>query len=210
MSIIYSTVSNEKYTVSCMGKMVYIYEKAGRELGRFNFDGAEFAVISSDGDTFAVKAKDGGIALYSFSQLAKTAVLKQPADEDCFEKGMCFSSDGKKIFDAEKNAICVFDVRNGECEKFTFDNAVISHVECANEIFVLGKEAEKGFVAKLNDGKLCDIKYISDKDYEYYFNYKCAENKGFSSAAMERYLPDVSKVEYIRTSLCELWNKKEG
>ncbi len=210
MSIIYSTVSNGKYTVSCMGKMIYVYEKAGRELARFSCDGAEFAAVSSDGDTFAVKAKDGGVALYSFSQLRRTAVLRQSGAEECAENGMSFSPDGKKLYNAEKNAICVYDVCGGECESFTFENAVISHVECADDVFVLGKETEKGFVSKLADGGLSDIKYLSDKEYDYYFNYKCAENKGFSSAAVERYLPDVSKIEYIKTSLRELWNKKEG
>ena len=207
MSIIYSTISNEKYTVSCMGKMVYVYEKAGRELGRFSFDGAEFALISADGDTFAVKAKNGAIAFFSLSQLKQTALLNQGSGASCeAETGMAFSADGKKLYDVEGDAIAVYDVC-GKCEKLSFDNLSFSQIECGDEVFVLGKENEKGFVAKLADEKIADKKYITDEEYALYFNYKCAENKGFTSAAVEHYMSGVSDAEKYKTSLCELWSK---
>lgn len=209
VSIIYSTVSNEKFKVSCMGKMVYVYEKNGREAARFSLDGAEYAVISSDGDTFAVKTKDGSAALYSFKELKQTAFMKCDDDFDNSESGMTFSADGKKLYNIENGAVCVYGAGAAE-ECLKFENIAITHIECVKEIFVLGKEKEKFFVAKLDGEKLIDVKYISGEEFEFYNKYKCAENKGFSSAAMEHYFNESTSAESIKTSLSELWNKNEA
>ncbi len=211
MPIIYSNVSNESYTVCCMGQTVYIYSRAGSELARFTLAMADFPVISPKGDIFAVKSKDGCVAVYSFDKPARTATLKFNDKETAFEKGMCFSADGGKLYSveysAEGGAVAVYDMNGGKNEKFVLDKPV-SHIEFNDGLYVLGK-AEKGFCAKIADGKLSDIREISDEDYDFYYKYKCAEARGFSSAAMDAFLPNYHNIEENMTSVYELWNKYE-
>lgn len=209
MPIIYSNVSNDDYTVCCMGQTVYVYKKTGSELARFTLVMADFPVISPKGDIFAVKSKDGCLALYSFEKLARTATLKFSDKETPYEKGMCFSADGEKLYSieysAEGSTVMAYDMNGGKNEKISLGKAV-SHIECGDALYVLGKD-EKGFAAKITDGQLTDIKYVSDEDYDFYYNYKCAEARGFSSAAMEAYLPKLHNVEDNQTSISELWAK---
>lgn len=211
MPIIYSNVSNGNYTVCCMGQTVYIYSNAGSELARFTLVMADFPVISPKGDIFAVKSKDGCLAVFSFEKLARTATLKFNDKETAYEKGMCFSADGGKLYSVEYNpegsAVEAYDMNGGKNERFVFDKP-ISHIEYNGELYVLGKD-ENGFAAKIADGKLADIRYISDEDYEFYYNYKCAEARGFSSAAMEAFLPNLHNVEDNMTSISDLWAKYE-
>lgn len=212
MSIIYTNVSNESYTVCCMGQTVYVYKKSGSELARFTLVKAEFAVISPDGDIFAVKSKDGCVAVYSFEQLARTATLKFSDKDTQKEKGMCFSADGGELYsveyDADGSALSVYDMKNNSAiAKYIFAGCEITHIEYDNGLYAIGTEGEKFFTAKITDGKLDEIKYISAEDYEYYYNYKCAEVRGFSSAAMDYYLPKAENLD--KTSIHELWEKTE-
>lgn len=209
MSIIYTKVSNDNFTVCCMGQTVYVYKKSGSELARFTLVKADFAVLSPNGDIFAVKSKDGCLALYSFNELARTATLKFNDKDTQKDKGMCFSADGEKLYSVEYGAngsvIAVYDMNGDTTEKLAFDGAEITHIEFDGVLFAIGTEGEKYFVAK--DG---EKKYISAEDYDYYYNYKCAEIRGFTSAAMECYLPKVENIEDGKTSLSELWEKTEG
>lgn len=210
MPIIYSNVSNEKYSVCCMGQTVYVYKKAGTELARFTLVMADFPVISPKGNVFAVKSKDGCVAVYSFENLSRVATLKFSDKGAQQEKGMCFSADGDKLYSIEGENGCsvtVYDMNSLSFDgKLDFD-AQLTHIECTDgQIYILGTEGEKGFVAKL-DG---DKKYLEAEDYEFCYNYKCAEARGFSSAAMDLYLPKLQNVEDSKTSLAELWNKVEG
>lgn len=213
MSIVYSNVSNGNFTVCCMGQTVYVYKKTGSELARFTLVKADFAAISPDGDTFAVKSSDGCLALYSFSQLARTATLKFSDKSTQMEKGMCFSADGKKLYnveyDANGSALSVYDMDGGTTEKYIFDGAEITHIECNDDIFAIGSEGEKVFAAKIIDGKLSDVKYVSSDDYDCCYNCKCAEVRGFSSAAVEYYLPKVENIDDSKITIKDLWDKTE-
>ena len=210
MPIIYSNVSNEKYSVCCMGQTVYVYKKAGTELARFTLVMADFPVISPKGDVFAVKSKDGCVAVYSFEKLSRIATLKFSDKGAQQEKGMCFSADGEKLYSIEGENGCIVTVYNMNAlsveNKIDFD-ASLTHIECTDgHVYVLGTEGEKTFVAKLDGEK----KYVEAEDYDFYYNYKCAQARGFSSAAMDLYLPKLHDVEDNKTSLAELWKKIEG
>lgn len=191
-----------------MGQMVYVYEKGGRELARFTLAGAEFAAISPKGDVFAVKTKNGCVALYSLETLSQLSVLKEQDCESEFEKGMCFSTDGDMLFNAEKNAVSVYDMNGGESEKHELGGAEISHIEYDGGMFLLGKENEKFFVSKLENGELSDVKYITEKAFKTCSDYKSAQIRGYSSAAVEHYLPDICNVENEKASLRALWEKE--
>ncbi len=209
MPIIYSNITNEKYTVCCMGQMVYIYEKGGRELKRSILPGAEFAAISPAGDVFAVKTGEGCLALYSFEKLEQIKILVESCEKNGLENGMCFSCDGDKLYNVEGNAVAVYDMSGEKCEKFTFENTQLGHIECGEAVFVMGKEDGKCFVSKLEGGLLKDKKYISDKAFDLCVSYKCAEIRGYSSAAVEHYLPQICNVEEEKASIALLW-KNEG
>lgn len=212
MPIIYSNVSNENYSVCCMGQTVYVYQSAGRELARFTLVMADFPVISPKGDIFAVKSKDGCLAVYSFEKLSRIATLKFSDKSAVQEKGMCFSSDGEKLYSVENDGteIAVYDMNALSAEKKIRTEKAVSHIECTDgEIFVLGTETEN-FVSKLADAGLTDIKTSDAEQFDFYYNYKCAEARGFSSAALDLYLPKLHNVEENKTSLKELWEKIEG
>ena len=209
MPIIYSNVSNENYSVCCMGQTVYVYQSAGRELARFTLVMADFPVISPKGDIFAVKSKDGCLAVYSFEKLSRIATLKFSDKSAVQEKGMCFSADGEKLYSVENDGtdVAVYDMNALSAEKKIKTDKPVSHIECSDgELFVLGTEADM-FVSKLGDDGLTGIKTVDTEHFDYYYNYKCAEARGFSSAAMDLYLPKLHNVEENKTSLKELWEK---
>lgn len=209
MSIIFSNISNEKFTVCCVGKTVYVYEKSGRELKRFIFDGALFAAVSPNGDMFAVKSQNGTIGLYSFEKLEQVGIAgsSEPVSED--EQGMCFSSDGGSIYSIEHGGnIAVYDMNGGKTAGYTFDDAAVTQIECGEDITVLGKSGDGFFAAKLEDGKLADIKSVSEDEYNMCFIVKCAELRGFSSAAMEHYMPDARGTEDFSSPVGRLYKKE--
>lgn len=212
MPIIYSNVSNENYSVCCMGQTVYVYQSAGRELARFTFVMADFPVISPKDDIFAVKSKDGCVAVYSFEKLSRIGTLKFSDKAAPQEKGMCFTADGAKLFSVENDGmdIAVYDMNALSAEKKIKIDKAVSHIECTDgELYVLGTEADM-FVSKLGDDGLTDIKAVDSEQFDFYYNYKCAEARGFSSAAMDLYLPKLHNVEDNKTSLKELWEKIGG
>lgn len=213
MPIIYSNVSNENFNVCCMGNTVYVYNHSGRELERFTLVKADFPVLSPKGDVFAVKSKDGCVAVYSFDKLSRVATLRFSDRETQLEKGMCFSGDGEKLFSiegADSSDISVSDINSFSHIKTVKAGKQLTHIECSDDkIYVLGIDGEKNFVAVFDEEKLTDVKYIEAFDFEFYYNYKCAEARGFSSAAMDLYLPKLHNVEDNKTSLKELWDKTE-
>ena len=213
MSIVYSNVSNEKYTVCCAGQLVYIYEKSGRELGRFTLPGAEFAAISPAGDVFAVKTKSGCVALYSFAPLEQIKILKDEDEISESEKGMCFSADGQKLYNIEQSdrggCVTAYNMNGREKEIICFENAVLGHVEYDGDLFVMGKEDDNFFSAKLDDDKNADVKYVSAEDFCFCDKYKRAQVRGFSATAAEKYLPEVRDLSEVSATVADLWKKGE-
>lgn len=211
MSIIYSNASNENYTVCCAGQLVYVYEKSGRELARFTVKNAAFAVISPEGDSFAVKTADGEVCMFSFEPTEQTAILTSGAYEADYETGMCFSPDGKALYSVEAegdgSAVSVY-YQNGRKENCSLDGVQLTHIEYKNGLFVLGKEGESCFAARFESDRLTDVKYISSEKYELYYNYKCAQMRGFTVTAVENYLPENFDCENNELSISSLL--KEG
>ena len=211
MSIIYSSALNENYTVCCAGQLVYVYDKSGRELSRFPIKNAAFAVISPEGDSFAVKTTDGGVCMFSFEPTEQTGILTAGAGEAEYETGICYSPDGKALYcvETEENGSSISAYyQNGRKETSPLDGVQLTHIEYENGLLVLGKEDENFFAARFESDRLTDVKYISSEKYELYYNYKCAQVRGFTVMAVENFLPENFDYENNVLSISSLL--KEG
>lgn len=85
---------NGSYSVGCNGKTVYIFDKAGKEIARFNdFPYAYSAAFMPGKNIIAVKSTGGVLGFYdldSLSLLKKITVTKIGAQDE----GFGFSTDG--------------------------------------------------------------------------------------------------------------------
>ncbi|CDE05638.1 putative uncharacterized protein [Anaerotruncus sp. CAG:390] len=93
---------NGSYSVGCNGKTVYIFDKAGKEIARFNdFPYAYSAAFMPGKNIIAVKSTGGVLGFYdldSLSLLKKITVTKIGAQDE----GFGFSTDGSFFYNIEK------------------------------------------------------------------------------------------------------------
>ncbi len=217
--------SNNKFSVGCTGRTVYLYDKEGNELGKFkDIPYGYTPVISPSGELFVVKSTAGRLAVYSletFSLLKKFRFSKVDGAQD---DGCCFSPDGKLFFNIERqkdslhSAVSVYDttdfslVRQVLCGEYM----MLDHIEfdCAtNTYYVLGfmRDADgvidHGFVATFEDNRINNMVAIPKNEYEFYRSYKHLEIMGFSEKAYEwSYMDDeLDQLKLMNHTLADLY-----
>lgn len=194
--------ANEKYAVGCNGATIYVYNRAGEELARFeDFASAYWAVFCPGRNVIAVKSAENWLGFYDLDtlQLMKKICVgvqgnypEHTQDESC-----CFSPDGTEFLNIERNAhytfhIVVYNMDTLEEKKryFFTEKTGLDHIEYskAESCYLLSGHMRNDngvfdypFIAKLRDGALTDLRKISDESYEYLFWYKRIEMHGFTT-----------------------------
>ncbi len=196
---------NESYRVGCNGRTVYIFDKTGKEIAKFNdFPYAYTAAFMPGKNIIAVKSTGGNLGFYdldSLSLIKKFNGTKVGAQDE----GFGFSPDGSIFYNIEK-PVCSTKTRLGIYETNTFtkvctlfddeDQMVLDYLEFDNETnacYVLGFMRDDtgvfdyGFVATFDFERktIQNIHPISEKRYHYLQNYKYWEIQGFAEKTLE-------------------------
>ena len=219
-------VSNGKFSVGCTGQTVYLYDKNNIEIAKFkDIIYAYTPMISPDGKIFVVKSTDGRIAVYSletFSLIKKFRFSKVNGSQD---DGFCFSPDGKLFFNIERHkdslhsAISIYNTLDFSIfHQISLDEKMaLSYIEFdsnTNSYYVLGflrasdHVFRHGFVAKFEDYQVKNITPISEREYEFYLDYKYSEMKGFASkrAILSLVGCDYDKLKSMNHTLAKLFS----
>ncbi len=201
-----SFVSSGEYSVGCTGQTVYVFDKSGAEIAKFkDLPYAYDCVISPKGDIFVVKTTEGRLAVYSLDERRLVKKFRFSSVDEMQDDNFCFSPDGEEFYNIErhtdgcKTAFSVYDTKDFSLKKRLFSDNTDMMLSCVEinggEIYLLGffrksktgifgkKQvgiAEKFFVARLVGNEICDIRYISEKDYRFCTDYKKVEMSGFT------------------------------
>lgn len=198
MSRIWSHVSNREYSVACTGQTVFLYDANGAEITRFK--GLRYAyhpMISPKGDLFVVKTNEGHLIWFSFDppRLIKKIKCSEDGDEN-----FCFSPDGERLYNLERREpnpfytrLSIYRTSDFSLERrmsWRLSNVDLHCIEYDAETdacYLLGYTRDltdgcssKYFIARLCDGALRDIVYITARDHWDYSSYKAIEDSGFT------------------------------
>lgn len=216
--------SNSEYSVGCTGQTVYLYDKDGKELAKFkDLIYAYSPLISPDGKIFVVKTTEGRLAVYSIERRALIKKFRFSKINGSQDDNFCFSYNGTELYNIErhidscKTALSVYDTKDFSLKKRILNddyNLMLGAVECdvnESKIFLLGymREpqsgvADKFFVGELINDSLKNVAYISEKEYDFYLDYKYLETHSFANP--DYYTSDeTDQIKKSKHSLAELW-----
>lgn len=221
----WSYIENDRYGVGCTGQAVYVYDKNGTELAKFeDLPYAYKTAFSPRGNTFIVKTTEGRLAAYSLDTLSLITEFRYSNVTYLQDDGFCFSPDGKYFINIERQidpshcAISVYDTANFSkiSQLLLHKNIVVSQIEFADGAYYV-----LGFMRKTNDtlyhyivGKFAnnnihDIREISEQEHRFYENYLDLKLMGFTEKAYEWHETETKLEEFKRTnaSLATLWNR---
>ena len=210
-------VSNNEFSVGCTGQTVFLYDKDGKEIGKFkDINYGYTPMISPDGTLFVVKSTEGRLAVYSLETLSLIKKFRFSKVNGAQDDGFCFSPDGKYFINIERqkddlhSAISVYDTSDFSLMNRILlgEDRMLDHIEfdkATNTYYVLGfmRDADgiidHGFVAVFEENQMKNITVIPKNEYDFYRAYKRLELMGFSEKAY--------KWSYID---CELDKLKSG
>ncbi len=229
MKKFWSYVTRGKYSIGCTGQSVYVYENDIEIVCLKGFKYTYKSCISPNLDYFALKSNTGIMYVYSlkdFSLVRKVRFMKSDSSQDNM---FTFSLNGKSIISVDTyqdvhNCISCFSVPNLELKRRLFDDSdtiepcVLELTDEDNIFYVLMAERNKNnivykyFVALIKDDKILDKKYISEKEFDLYLDFKELEYDGFTEKAKEwsslKYDNcDASKMENQKYSLADFFEK---
>ena len=172
-----SCALGDTYDVGCTGRTVFVYDKSGCQLAKFNdLIYVYGATISPLGDIFAVKSADGWLAVYSLNTLSLIRKFRYSGVKYAQDDGFCFSEDGRCFINIERQgddlhtAISVYDTVDFSLMSQTLfgDELMLEHVESVDgELYVSGftRDSEMvitgNFIAKYRDGLVADAVTVS-------------------------------------------------
>ena len=227
-------VGNDKYDIGLTGQTTYVYDKNGKELAKFkDLTYAYKCAISPNGDIFVIKSTGNKMAIYSFEDMSLIKKFKYSKIDDSQDDNCIFSSDGRYFYNIERHitsinsALSIYDTEDFSLIKCLFkDDRDLEPkiIECDNDdYYILGyfrnhdeHFAEKFFVSRLINDNIEYIKYITEKDYEFYHWAKKLEGNGFTSKAYSwsgfQYFEcdlfrDLEELKSMDISLASLWKK---
>ncbi len=225
----WSLTGNEQYDVGCTGRTVYLYDKSGNEIAKFNdLPYAYTAAISPRGDIFVVKTTEGRMAVYSFEPPMLMKKFRFSKVDGAQDDSFCFSPDGTEFYNIErhhdscKTALSIYDTKDFSLKRRILNedfSTVISEIEyCADtdEIYLLGffrnqyGVAEKYFVSKLKNDLLTDLVQISNEEYMFFRAVLGLRMRGYTKKAYEWSYIDIEleKLKISEHSLARLWHRE--
>ncbi|MBQ7956960.1 MAG: hypothetical protein IJ279_02890 [Clostridia bacterium] len=225
MKKFWAYISNGEYSVGTTGQTVYLYDKNGKETGKFkDMIYAYTPMFSPDGKIFVVKSTEGRLAVYSLktcSLVKKFRFSKFAAAQD---DGFCFSPDGKYFINIENHgddgllwAITVYDTEDFSMvsRKYLGDIA-INYIEYdyeTGEYYCIGCTPgveDSNFVAKYKNNEITDIRKYPEKDWS--FNMSCLllkmhgfTEKQYEWSYLDRSLDEVKKMNFSIAKLYETY-----
>ena len=225
-------LETDKYNIGLSSKTIYIYDKEGNEIIKFkDLSYGYMGCVSNNQELLVVKSSEGRIAIYSLEKLELIKKFRFSKVDGSQDDNFIFSPDDKYFFNIErhvsstKTALSIYDTKDFTLHKRLLndnDNLVISVIEYDKELkeyFVLGfirnsqtKVANEYFVCKLENGKLNDIKYISESEYGFFRFAKAVESAGFTEESYKWLFifktVSLSDLKTMNLSLSNLWNQK--
>ena len=219
------TATNDNFTVGCTGQTVYLLDKDGNEIAKFqDIIYAYKPILSPDGKQFVVKSTNGMLAVYSLQTFSLTKKFRFSKVDGAQDDGCCFCTYGKWFVNIERqkddlhSAISVYDTSDFSLvEQVHFDDyTALEHIEFdgnTNTLYVLGymrdenKVFDYGFIAVFAENELCNITPITAKEHEFYNEYKNLEMMGFSENAVENtdLKSDIDELRATHPSLKNLY-----
>lgn len=226
-----SYIENDTCAVGCTGQAVFVYDKNGNELAKFNdLPYAYKLAFSPLGNIFVVKTTEGRLAVYSTEALSLIKKFRYSRVNGAQDDGFCFSSDGGYFFNVERqgddlhSAISVYDTADfsRKSQLLLGDRMMVSHIELVDgEYYVLGFMRRDDlvlsdcYVGKFANNEIKDVQIISEREHKFYNNYLDLKLMGFTEKAYEwgRFEISLDKLRSAGLSLAKLWdyynNKKE-
>lgn len=215
--------NNDNYSVGCNGASVYVYDKNGKELKVFKDAPYTYRAKfkpNNLNNILVAKSTAGFLLIYDLDELKLLKKIKtsQIGSQD---DGFVFSKDGLYLYNIErpiystKTRLTIYNMNDYSIIRTLFENdekIVLKDLEFDNNniCYLLGfmRNSEGvfdyGFIAKLNDNSLENIRVLDKDKYEYLIAYKRWEDCGFSDKELEcssklKKLEKIEKVTIIDT-----------
>lgn len=194
---------NGTYRVGCNGATVYVYDQNNKELGKFkDIKYAYVGAFKPDTNVFVAKSTEGSLAVYDLDkmELRKKIVITRIGAQD---EGFAFSPNGAFFYNIEKpitstaTQLTIYRTTDYEIVNVLFsDNQVMAlksleFDEFSEDCYMLGfmRNAEGvfdyGFVCKLIDKDVSEIRKLSQEEYTYIEEYKAWEISGRTAKKLE-------------------------
>lgn len=193
---------NGTYRVGCNGRTIYLYDQNNKELDKFrDVSYAYVGAFQPRTNIFVVKTTSGILAIYD---LDKRKLLKKVtfAHVEGQDEGFAFSPNGEYFFNIEKpvystaTQLTIYRTADYEVSNVLFSNnqlMVLDSLEfdALPACYVLGfmraasGVIDYGFIGKLINNQITDIKPLKREEYDYIQAYKLWELSGYTTKKLE-------------------------
>ena len=217
---------NDNFKIGCNGASIYVYNKNDIELARFkDIRYAYTGQWMPNQNIFVAKSTEGSLAIYDLDnlKLIKKFYITHIGAQD---EGFSCTPDGKYFYNIEKPKISTitrltkYDTLDWSYSILPFsqdENIVLQYLEFDKETgigYLLGfirrvsglrkGEIHYGFVSRLVNDEMINLKRLDYSTFEYVRAYKSFEEAGFTEKRLEwSSLKDYKIIKPV--SLKELW-----
>lgn len=217
MRKVWGYCSNDRYTIGCNGTSVYICDKDDNELAVFKDAPYTYRAKFKPGtNVLAAKSTAGYLLFYDLDQLKLVKKIKT-AKIGSQDDGFIFTPDGRYLYDiarpviSTRTALVIYDTTDYSVFKILFqenEKIVLKHLEFdadANTFFILGFKRndegvfDYGFIGKLKENAIVDVKKLDKEQYQYLNDYKAWEQFGFTEKKLQvtSRLKDMEHIEAV-------------
>ena len=196
-------LDNGTYRAGCNGGTLYIYDQNNLELAKFkDIRYAYTGAFHPSKNIFALKSTEGALAFYDLDRmcLLKKIVYTRLGAQD---EGFAFTPDGRYFLNIEKpvlsyrTELTIYDTEAFEVVKRVFrgeETILLENLEfsgtspdCFALGFLRGDDGvfAVGFIAKLQEDSLTDLRMLPEDLYEYTLWYKRWERSSYAEKELE-------------------------
>ena len=193
---------NEKYRVGCDGQTIYVYNQQDVELAKFrDIDYAYHGAFQPGTNIFAAKSTTGKLAVYDLDKLALITKFRFGCD-GAQDHGFAFTPDGKEFYNilympSLQTKLTIYDTVDFSLKETLFADRKDLHLDeiefdaDAGEWYILGYTRGSqgcynfGFIGRLADGTIADMKRMDRQRYDYLKDYKTWQRTGFTEKAYQ-------------------------
>lgn len=217
---------NGTYRVGCNGTTIYVFNQENRELAKFkDISYAYQGAFQPKTNIFVAKSIEGRLAVYDLERLMlkkKISITRIGAQDE----GFSFSPDGAYFYNIEKPKISthtqltIYDTTDYSIKEILFSDCnqiLLDEIEFdeSSNCLILGYFRDEqnlldyGFVGKLIDRELHQIKKLQPDLYRYMSSYYHWKRSGFTDRALE-WSPIRNYDNKPNISLKELFDQAES